>query len=172
MKKFVLLVVIVIAIFFFYRRANAPGEQQETPKLPVTEERTTTPEAQPSPAISTPSEEPVAAPESPATQPLLSSELAIRVTEPAGGATVHSPMTIKGEVDLPVDALFVEVKDTKGNVRIAEPVRVKKSAEGKGAFSITLQYVFTQTKEGSVEVFAKEVNGTEGLRVIVPVKFE
>ena len=97
----------------------------------------------------------------------------IRLTSPTADSAMTSPMKIAGEVSPEVTSLGVRIKNTKGETLIEEAVRARAgSGDVPGLFEVHIEYQFTSTKEGLVEVYVRGEDGSEKDAVTVPVRFE
>ncbi len=91
----------------------------------------------------------------------------ISVDLPKDNDQLSSPFTVSGNADIDNDELFIRVIGINNNTLIEESTK----ASGSGDFKIEVNYEFSLTKEGFVEIFSKSVSGNEENLVRIPVKF-
>jgi hypothetical protein len=88
----------------------------------------------------------------------------ITVSSIKAGDSLANPVAIGGTAN--GDALTVELRNQEHEPLVRENVTVK-----DGQFSITLQFVFSSTKEGYVAIYSTGLNGEENNLLEIPVKF-
>lgn len=99
----------------------------------------------------------------------------IIVSMPAHGSSVQSPFEISGQAKLALNNVYVQIKNQDGKIVVPEQeVNIRKSEDKiYGSFKIIINYQFSATKEGVVEVYAKSPFDESPLHLVeVPVKFE
>ena len=94
----------------------------------------------------------------------------IKVFDIESGDNIISPVTIKGETDLDIDSLVVELLNNNREALVKEKVNVKKG-DNMNTFEIKLNFEFTNTKEGYITVYEEDDSGEEMNLVEIPVKF-
>ena len=95
----------------------------------------------------------------------------IRVTQPASQSLLTSPFTIIGEAHTSVTALVVRVRGGDGQVLIEEKIIPRAAAvDDWRPFKLTLAYIFSRTKSGTIEVVPE--GGGDPQSVVVPVEFK
>ena len=89
------------------------------------------------------------------------------------GDTVASPLKIEGEAVAFENNLIVELRNNEHEVMVQEFTTIKSSDIGvPGSFAITLNFEFSNTKEGFVAVYEESAkDGSEQNLVEIPVKF-
>lgn len=96
----------------------------------------------------------------------------VMVFEPNENATVSSPFTVRGEARVDNNKVYIRIVNLAGTTLIQESANVHSVEVGQfGEFKISLNYQFTTTKEGVVEVYSKDASGKEQNIVKVPVIF-
>lgn len=97
----------------------------------------------------------------------------LKLGQPAENDTLTSPFKIAGEAKTANNKIFIRVKRHDDLVVIPEQqVNVKASAENEwGPFSINIQYAFSETKEGTIEIYSKD-GEDETMLAQIPVTFE
>jgi len=98
----------------------------------------------------------------------------IRITNIQSGDILVSPVRIEGEDVVFKGNLFVELRNGDHKTMVKEPLISKSAQIGESkTFAITLNFEFSNTKEGYVAVYEldDEVEGEKNL-VEIPVKFE
>lgn len=94
----------------------------------------------------------------------LKSAFRLQVDLPEEGATLTSPFVVSGRAV--ADYVKVEVKNKAGNTLISEKSTVRrKDEQGRGEFSIKINYIFQSTKEGYVVVSLPD--GSEEIEISV-----
>ncbi len=98
----------------------------------------------------------------------------IKVFDIKSGDNITSPVTIKGEGVAFENNLIVELRNKDHEILVKEPVTIKSSEVGKsGLFEITLNFEFTNTKEGFIAVYEESAkDGSEMNLVEIPVVFD
>ena len=96
----------------------------------------------------------------------------IKVTSPLSNEQLSSPFQVEGEAIVYQDKVYIRVKNSAGNALIEESVVAKHKPGTEWAdFSISLNYEFSETKEGFIEVYSLDQNGREQNLISIPVKF-
>ncbi len=97
----------------------------------------------------------------------------IKVFNINNGDTVTSPLKIEGEALAFEDNLIVELRNVDHETMVKEFTIIKSDEVGvPGPFSITLNYVFNNTKEGYIAVYEESAkDGSERNLVEIAVKF-
>jgi len=96
----------------------------------------------------------------------------LMVFEPSENSTVSSPFTVKGEARVDDNKVYIRIVNLAGTTLIQESVNVRSGEVGQfGEFKISLNYQFSTTKEGAVEVYSKDSSGKEQNLITIPVKF-
>jgi hypothetical protein len=94
------------------------------------------------------------------------------VTSPKPDEQLSSPFTVEGSAKIPGDKVYIRVKNITGKVLISEVARLGEvQSDGSANFSIKINYEFSTTKEGFVEVYDLNPTGSEENLVSIPVKF-
>lgn len=103
-----------------------------------------------------------------------SDALNILVNEPKSDAVLSSPFVVSGEARVFENVVTVRVTKRDGTVLIEEQANAHPTQIGEfGPFDITLNYQFSTTKEGYVEVFSENArDGSKSNMVKIPVSFE
>ncbi len=91
---------------------------------------------------------------------------AITLENPAADAVLTSPFLVAGQAEVLGNKVYVRVKNAEGKVVIENFTMAK-----GGVFSVFIDYQFKGTKEGTVEVFGKDEEGSEVGLASAAVKF-
>ena len=95
----------------------------------------------------------------------------ITVTSPVDDEQLSSPFQVEGRAKAENNMVYVRVKSISGATLINVEGSVKNVGnDGFGDFSIKINYEFSNTKEGFVEIFSKQGENEVDL-VAIPVKF-
>jgi putative hemolysin len=95
----------------------------------------------------------------------------IMVNSPVADQQLASPIVVSGRAKTPDNKIYVRVKSKSGTTAISVNGTVKNiGADGYGDFKLTINYEFSTTKEGSIDVYGKDGETEVGL-VNIPVKF-
>lgn len=96
----------------------------------------------------------------------------IKVESPVAGAQLSSPIELKGQSIAKDNMVYIRIKSKEGTTLITEDVKaVSKSGTEWADFSIKIEYEFTRTTEGFIEVYSLDDNDKEVSLVSIPVKF-
>lgn len=94
---------------------------------------------------------------------------------PQAGQILKSPFLVGGEAALPGDAVYIRVKNSRGDVLIAESAKIKTAPDSGlagGPFSILINFHFQSTDAGLVEIYGRQPGAEEILTQTVPVRFD
>jgi putative hemolysin len=95
----------------------------------------------------------------------------LTVTGPQADEQLTSPIQVTGRAKSSDNKVYVRVKSKDGQTLIDVSGSIKNiGADGFGDFSLKINYEFSSTKEGIIEVFTKQNESEENL-VSIPVKF-
>jgi len=97
----------------------------------------------------------------------------IKVFNIEDGQTIFSPVTIQGKAVAFENNLIVELRNSDHETLVKEFATIKSSEVGGiGNYSITLNFAFSNTKEGFIAVYEQSTeDGSELNLVEIPVKF-
>jgi hypothetical protein len=98
----------------------------------------------------------------------------ILVETPTNGAKLASPFTVSGKARVFEGLIHVDVKKEDGTVLISETTIARNSnVEAFGDFSIGIQFQFSNTTKGTLEVYSISAkDGSKENLVTIPVEFE
>ncbi len=98
----------------------------------------------------------------------------IIVESPSAGDVLSSPFEISGRARVFENVLNVDVKKEDGTVVISEVVLVRANDIGEfGTFSLNLDFQFTQTRKGTIEIYSlSPKDGSKENMVVIPVEFK
>ncbi len=98
----------------------------------------------------------------------------IRIFGIEAGDIIKSPVTINGEGVAFENTLIVELRNNDHAALVKEFVNIRSGEAGQtGAFLITFDFNFQNTKEGYIAVYEQSAkDGSEEHLVEIPVKFE
>ena len=98
----------------------------------------------------------------------------IIVTAPTSGQTVTSPFVVTGQAKVFEGTVNLRVKNPAGDTMFTAFTTARGGEVGEWSnFSVTLNYAFTHTKEGMLEVYSIDASsGSEENLVGIPLKFE
>ncbi|MDD5341266.1 MAG: DUF333 domain-containing protein [Patescibacteria group bacterium] len=97
---------------------------------------------------------------------------AIIVNSPKADEQLSSPFTVSGTAKISSDKVFIRVKNTSNKVLISEQASLSElGTDGYGSFFRKINYEFSTTKEGFVEIYDLSASGVEENMVSIPVKF-
>jgi len=103
--------------------------------------------------------------------PMPTASSSITVNSPVVDQQLTSPIVVSGRAKTPDFKIYVRVKSKSGTTAISVNGTVKNiGADGYGDFKLTINYEFSTTKEGSIDVYGKDGETELGL-VNIPVKF-
>lgn len=103
------------------------------------------------------------------TPPIAGSDITVNL--PVADEQLISPFQVEGRAKTADNKIYVRVKSKSGTALIDVSGSIKNvGADGFGDFSLKINYEFSTTKEGFIEVFSKE-GETEVNLVSIPVKF-
>jgi putative hemolysin len=104
-------------------------------------------------------------------EPAVNTSANITVSSPTSDEQLISPITVSGRAKTSDNKIYVRVKSKSGSTVISVNGTVKNvGADGYGDFKLTINYEFSTTKEGFIDVFSKD-GDTEVNLVSIPVKF-
>ena len=87
---------------------------------------------------------------------------AVTITEPVAGASVTSPMTVKGTADVFEAVFFLEVSDSVGTVLTTQRIMASCGTGCVGTFDVTVSF---QTTPGPLTLKAYTLSAKDGSRV-------
>ncbi len=96
----------------------------------------------------------------------------LSVLSPKNNEYLTSPFTITGKSGALDDKIYIRITNSAG-IPLIEEFTIARGREGEEwkNFRITINYQFTSTKEGYVEVYTKSTEGDEQSLVRIPVYF-
>jgi putative hemolysin len=104
-------------------------------------------------------------------KPVVTASSTITVISPVANEQLTSPIIVTGRAKTQDNKIYVRVKSKAGSTAISVDGTLKNiGADGYGDFKLTINYEFSTTKEGSLDVFGKDGETEVGL-VNIPVKF-
>jgi len=97
----------------------------------------------------------------------------IKVTNPLANQQLTSPFTVEGEARVFENQVLIRVTNNQGEDLINIDTTANSPNMGEwGDFSIDIDYEFSQTKEGYVEVYSESAkDGSDENLIRIPVKF-
>jgi putative hemolysin len=99
------------------------------------------------------------------------SSSSITVNSPTANEQLVSPIILTGRAKLPENKIYVRVKSKSGTTASSVNGTIKTvGADGYGDFKLTINYEFSSTKDGSIDVYGMDGETEVGL-VNIPVKF-
>jgi len=100
-------------------------------------------------------------------------ELNIKIDRPSDNEQLSSPFTVEGQAKVYENDVYVRVTSKDGRVLIEEQTTANYSDAGQwGDFDIDIDYEFSLTKEGYVEIYSLSAkDGSEENLIQIPVKF-
>lgn len=105
-------------------------------------------------------------------EPAVPANKSIKLETPQSGDQLSSPFEVKGQSIVKDDTVYVRVKSKEGSTLIEEDVKAVNQPGTEWAdFSINIEYEFSRTTEGYVEVYSLDDNDNKVNLISIPVKF-
>jgi len=104
-----------------------------------------------------------------ATSTIITGDNNIQIYDIKNGDLVSSPLIIKGQAKIEEKKLIIELRNKDHFALVKEVVNVYKKEKNEwGEYSVTLNFEFSNTKEGFIAVYEEDI---EDSLLEIPVKF-